>query len=79
MGALQWLHLLTVAWSGAQQRFVWSNTCPHDHDKHFATNCYVSAPYGNFKALDCEEYLVTNLLKWSGLCESRHHGGRWWT
>jgi len=36
---------------------------PHDHDKHFATNCYVNALYGNCKGVTLQRILSNELIE----------------
>jgi len=56
--------MLEKTLSSGQQRFVWSKTDnPHDHDKHFATNCYVSTLYGNCKGVRLRRVLSNELIE----------------
>jgi len=65
MVALQYLHLLTVPWSSGQQHFVWSKTLTLTITTSTSQLIVTLAHYTVIaNAFDCEEYLVTNLLKW---------------
>ena len=65
MGALQYVHVSTVPWSSGQQRCVWSKTDTLTITTSTSQIIVTSVHYTVIaKALDCEEYLATNLLKW---------------
>ena len=64
LGVLQKLHRLTVPWSSGQQWFIWSKTDTLTITTRTSQLIVTSAHYTVIaKASDCEEFLVTNLLK----------------